>query len=105
MYTAIEHLEAAIHTGYQELQALNADDTDKAATLVKKRTQLVEQAWSLRHTCDAAMYKEKLQTLQKIQQKLIQVSQKKQHEIRQGISRSRKETRRLAGYKQALSYG
>ncbi len=104
MKTALEYLEAALHTGYQEIQALNAEAFDKVDELAKRRSELLAQAWALRHTCDTASYKEKLLTLHKVQERLIQISEKQRQDVRKNVSHTKKESRRLAGYKRALNY-
>ncbi len=104
MLTATEFLDEALALGARELEALHNDELDKVSALAERRTWLISQAWTARQGCDSTAYKAKLIQVQNLQVRLTEETEKKKQEVRQGLLRSRKETRRLAGYKQAMTY-
>ncbi len=104
MLTPDKMLDAALDLSMQELTALSKDDYDQAEILSKRRSKLVQEAWTLRSQCPESVYKAKLLQLQSMQKRLQSLAQEKKHSSQQSLQRSRKESKRLAGYKQAMSY-
>ncbi len=97
-------LDEAIEIGKQELRAINANDEVKAAQLAEKRSALIQAAWEQRHDCDPKVYKAKLLQLQSMQKFLTNVVQEQKNTSGKNVVRARKETKRMDGYKKAMSY-
>ncbi len=104
MHTAARYLDEAIAIGMEELLALSNEDFDQAEKLAERRSWLISQAWSVRQGCDNMSYKAKLLQIHKIQARLTEEASAKKQHIRAGLVRSRQESRRMVGYKQAMCF-
>ncbi len=106
MRTAIDYLNEALELGKKELTALSQDKLDEAKTLSERRNWLISQAWSVRQGCDKATYKDKLLQIQSMQSQLTAEATAQKQKVAQGLMRSKKENKRMLGYKQAMvGYG
>ncbi len=104
MHTSIHYLDAALSLSQKELAALRQDDMEQAAELAEERANLMTLAWESRTDSIREMYKERLLALREAQKELIHFVQHAQAELKGGVSRSKQEGRRLAGYKKALQF-
>ncbi len=106
MHTAIEYLNEALELGKKELHALTHSKLEEAKVMSERRNWLISQAWSARKGCDDALYKNKLLQIQSMQSQLTAEATKQKQQVAQGLMRSKKENKRMAGYKQAMAgYG
>ncbi len=104
MLTAAQYLDEAMEIGREEFIALSNDELEQAENLAERRSWLISQAWSVRQGCDDASYKARLLQIYNMQNRLTLEVTTKRERIRAGLVRSRKESRRLAGYKQAMGF-
>ncbi len=104
MQSAADYIDEALKLGEKELQALKNGDVDGALELSGQRSWVLSQAWEARMGCDVDSYKERLYKVHDMQVILTELAQEKREEMRQGLLRSRKESRRLGGYRQALTH-
>ncbi len=104
MQTAANYIDEALALGARELLALENGDVDEALEISGQRSWVLSQAWEARMGCDEVAYKERLHKVHDLQTILTKLAQEKREELRQGLLRSRKENRRLVGYKQALTH-
>ncbi len=106
MQTAIDYLNEALDIGRKEFIALASDNLDEAESLSEKRNWLISQAWSAKQGADGDTYKSKLLQIQNMQHRLTVEATAKKQEVMKVLMRSRKENRRLTGYKKAMvGYG
>lgn len=106
MYThaALHHLDCALGISAQELAALNTGDVEAAALLAEQRESAIASAWAAREGCDTAAYSAKLHILHSAQERIHTVGRALFEDMRSSLVQSRKESKRLAGYKKAVSY-
>ncbi len=104
MHTAARYLDEAIELGIEELVALSNDDFEHSQELADRRSWLISQAWLVRQGCDDVSYKAKLLQIHKMQTRLTTEADSKRQHIRADIVRSRKESRRMLGYKKAMNF-
>ncbi len=104
MLTPDKMLDEALALSMQELTALSKDQYSEAEALAERRSKLIQEAWAMRSQCPESVYKAKLLQIQSMQKQLQLLAQEKQLASKQGLQRSRKESKRLAGYKQAMTY-
>ncbi len=104
MATAIDLLREAIELGKQESKALTQNDVSLAQELATKRHTLVREAWEVRHGCEQSVYKALLLQLQSMQKFLTTEAKKQKDTSLQRISRSRKSTKQINGYKKVMNY-
>ncbi len=104
MQTAANYIDQALALGAQELLALENGDVDGAMEIAGQRSWVLSQAWEARMGCDEAAYKERLHKVYDMQTSLTQLAQEKREELRVSLLGSRKQERRLVGYRQALTH-
>ncbi len=104
MHTALEILDEVISLGQRELKALHNNELNKVFAMAEHRTRLVTQAWDVRQDHENAAYKAKLIKIQAMHEHLTAETERKKQEIQKNLAHSRKETRRLAGYKKAMNF-
>ena len=103
-HAALLHLDTALDLGMQELAALREGDVEVAERLAEERGHAIARAWEARAGCDTAVYSEKLRALQQAQERLRTAATAAQEELRATLVNSRKESKRMAGYRKAVSY-
>lgn len=103
MATASEYLEQALTLGQEELLALRNGDVDTATDIADRRGHLTSLAWSAPNT-NPQTFKEALLRLQALQTTLSTEAIRLKESIRAGLVHSRMESRRMAGYRQAVSH-
>ncbi len=102
MTECMELLDKALVLSRQELVWLQEQAVEKAAACSEERDLLVEQAWEAYGRRPDPAYCNKLEELCRMQELLIREARERWQAIRAGLGRSRKESRRLAGYQMAV---
>lgn len=102
MAECVELLDKALALSCRELAWLREQDVEKAVECSGERGLLVEQAWEAYGRCPDDAYGEKLEELCRMQELLTKEARERWQAIRAGLGRSRKESRRLAGYQVAV---
>ncbi len=103
MPSSAAFVDAALKLSEQEFQALERDDFDGAVALAERRDWLLSQAWEARTEADKDAYRARLEKMRDMQQRLLDLAAQKQASSKGALQRSRKESKRLAGYQQAMS--
>ena len=103
-HAALHHLDTALDLGMRELAALHEGEVETAAELAEGRERAIAQAWAARAGCDTAIYCEKLRALHTAQERLRTAAAAMHEELRATLSNSRKEGKRLAGYRKAVAH-
>ena len=104
MATSMQYMEQALALGQRELAALTQGDVDEAAELAERREALAAQAWEARAMADKEGYGEQIIQMLHLQEVLRDAAQNLREDIREGLVQSRKENKRLAGYRQAVAH-
>lgn len=94
--------DEALHIGQLELNALKAEEVEKADEYCNQRAQLLENAWNI-HDAENEQIRSKLLAIKTLQEELIQEGTKLKKDIQQQLSTSKKQQKVLKGYK--LSVG
>lgn len=95
-------LDQALELGEQELAILSSGEVEGVDTLVARRDKLVTTAWDNRHQCDLDRFREKLNRLQAMQNRLSHEALQLHERMLRELGRVRKEGARLSGYGKAV---
>ena len=103
-HICFELLNQALVLGEQELADLNEGRTEDAQEKEGKRSRLTMQALELSGDLPLDALRESLQSLSAMQKRLSEAGTELRRDWQQQLQRSRKENRRLAGYRQTVSH-
>lgn len=103
MANSLSLLDQALHLGEQELQALVAGDVAMAEETSRQRTDLLNMAWEQREPEVLDDFRNKLLRIQFLQGRLTEEARRLHAQLRTQLQQSRKEGRRLDGYKRTVS--
>lgn len=95
-------LDEAIDLARQEKAALENGEYEKAIELAEKRNEVTGLAWNNFRTEEKDGYKQRLLKLSSLQTHLSGIAGRAHEAIRQKLSRSRLEKRRMQGYHMAI---
>ena len=87
-------LHEALELARQEMAAMQGGAYDKAVALAERRNSVTCMAWTV--------MEESSVELVRLQESLTSMARKAHEEIKAGLGRSRRERRRLTGYRQAV---
>lgn len=104
MAQGIELLDEALDLAHQEKNALENGAYEEAIELAERRGELTGMAWSLLDLKTAEKYRNRLKELHAIQDQLTSIAARTQDIIRNSLSKSRQEKKRMKGYHQAVGY-
>ena len=95
-------LHEALDLARQEMDAMRGGAYDKAVELAERRNSVTCMAWTVMEESSVAQCRESLQELVRLQESLTRMAREAHEEIKTRLCRSRKERRRLSGYRQAV---
>ncbi|CAI3229698.1 hypothetical protein [Desulfovibrio legallii] len=95
-------LHEALELARQEMAAMQGGAYDKAVALAERRNSVTCMAWTVMEESSVEQCRESLQELVRLQESLTSMARKAHEEIKAGLGRSRRERRRLTGYRQAV---
>ena len=98
MRDCLSLLDQALALGASELDSLNAGDVDQASETSRIRKGLIHEALDCGCDIPTDAIRDKLLRLQSLQSRLTDAAKVLHESMRQELSRSRKESTRLAGY-------
>lgn len=102
MSQGIALLDEALHLARREKSALEGGAYEEAIELAEKRCELTGMAWNLFESENTAPYHSRILELSSIQEQLTDLATRAHHAIRQKLSRSRQEKKRIRGYHMAV---
>lgn len=91
-------MEEALDLAYQELDLLQKEETEEAATLAEQRRLLIEKAWESRAKVQVEILQEQLMTMSKMQELLTETASFLSDKLRTEIKAVKQESNRMAGY-------
>ena len=103
-HACIELLEQALLVGEQELEALFRGETEQASARQEERSRLTQQAMELSGGVPLDILLVEFQKLCDMQKRLTQAGNELRQIWLKELMRVRRESRRLAGYKQAAAH-
>ncbi|MCL1985104.1 MAG: hypothetical protein FWG59_01465 [Betaproteobacteria bacterium] len=103
-HACIDLIEQALLIGTRELEALNEGQTEQAAACEEERSRLTQQAMELSGDVPLDILLVELQKLCDMQKVLIQAGTLLRQNWQKEFMRVRGESRRLAGYRQAMAH-
>ena len=103
-HACINLLEQALQTGEQELDALKDGQVEQASAWEEERSRLTHKAIKLSNDVPLDVLLVEFHKLRDIQKRLIQAVNDLRRDWQQEFARTRGESRRLAGYKQATAH-
>lgn len=95
-------LDEAIDLARQEKAALENGEYEKAIELAEKRSEVTGQAWNNYKVEEKDGYHQRLLKLSRLQTHLSDIASRAHEAIKQRLSRSRQEKRRMQGYHMAI---
>lgn len=102
MNGAIDLLDEALDLAKKEKTALEGGQYDEAMDLAEQRGKLTGMAWNLFEPALTGLYHKKIAELAEIQRQLAEIATKARDMIRDKLSSSRQEKRRMRGYHRAV---
>ena len=103
MGQAIALLDEALDLARKEKKALELGSYEEAIELASKRGEITGMAWGLIDATDRRDCKTRAGMLADLQRQLTAIASSAQETIRQRLSRSRKEKKRIQGYHLAVN--
>ena len=103
-HACIHLLEEALRTGEQELEALKDGQVEQASAWEEERSRLTRKAIKLSDGVPLDVLLVEFHKLRDMQKRLIQAVNELRKSWQQELSRTRGESRRLAGYRQATAH-
>lgn len=95
-------LDEAIELARQEKAALDNGEYEKAIELAEKRGKVTGMAWNNYKPEEKQAYSQRLLKLSSLQERLTDIAGRAREAIRQKLSRSRMEKKRMRGYQMAV---
>lgn len=95
-------LDEALELARKEKNALENGEYDEAIELAQRRSDITGMAWNNYEPSEKDTYKSRLSELAKIQLSLTDFASRAHETIREKLSRSRQEKRRIRGYQMAV---
>ena len=95
-------LEEALVLAQQEQAALEKGEYDEAIELAQKRSELTGMAWNAYDQAEKSTYRKCLSELANIQSHLTDLAGRAHETLREKLSRSKQEKRRMRGYQMAV---
>lgn len=102
MSQGIVLLDEALDLARREKTALEDGEYDQAIELAEKRSRLTGMAWNMLSGRDVDSFKKRLTELYGLQNQLGDLAKRARDVIRQQLSRSRLEKKRINGYHRAV---
>lgn len=102
MTQATALLDEAMDLARQEKAALENGEYEKAIELAEKRNEVTGIAWNNYNAAEKDAYQQRLLKLSSLQTHLSDIASRAHEAIRQKLSRSRLEKRRMQGYHMAI---
>lgn len=104
VHVSLHHLDIALGLTVQERLALEEGRVDDAVQIAEQRENSIAFAWFVMDGCDSNIYSDRLHTLYTAQERTRGVAKQLYEDMRTSLIVSRKEGKRLAGYRQAVSH-
>lgn len=104
MNGAINLLDEALDLARKEKTALENGMYDEAMDLAEQRGKLTGMAWNMFEPTFRDIYQEKISELSDLQRQLGEIAVKARDMIRDKLSSSRLEQRRIRGYHRAVEH-
>lgn len=95
-------LEEALVLAQQEKDALEKGEYDEAIELAQKRGELTGMAWNAYDQAEKGSYRKCLLELANLQNHLTDLASRAHETLREKLSRSRQEKKRMRGYQMAV---
>lgn len=95
-------LDEALVLAHQEKCALEKGEYDEAIELAQKRNEITGMAWNSFDNSEKEPYYKRLLELIDLQTHLTAIASRAQETLREKLSRSRQEKRRMRGYQMAV---
>lgn len=102
MSAGIALLDEALELARQERTALLEGFYEEAIDLAERRGELTGQAWNLLGSESAAQYRKRILELTRLQEQLSNLASSARDKIRESLSRSRQEKKRIRSYHTAI---
>lgn len=96
-------MEDALDLAYQELDLLQKEETEEAATMAEQRRLLIERAWENRAKVQVEILQEQLMTMSKMQDILSETANFLSDKLRTEIKTVKQENARMSGYSFSLN--
>lgn len=91
-------MEEALDMAYLELNLLQKEETEEAASLAEQRRLLIERAWESRAKVQVEILQEQLMTMSKMQAILTETATFLSDKLRTEIKSVKQESARMSGY-------
>lgn len=104
MNGAINLLDEALDLAKKEKSALEGGQYDEAMDFAEQRGNLTSMAWNMFEPALTELYHQKIAELSEIQRQLAEIATKARDMIREKLSSSRQEQRRIRGYHRAVGH-
>ncbi len=102
MADSLSYLDTALEAGRKELSHILRGEVDEAGKLASERGDLLNKAWKERDGVQISVLRQKLIQLQTLQGQITQEAKKLHAQLKDDLTRAKKENKRFSGYKSTV---
>lgn len=104
MSQGLDLLDEALNLARREKEALETGEYETAISLAEKRGALTDMAWDVMKSSEKNEYRGRLLELSGMQKQLKNMATRARDTVRERLSRSRREKKRINGYHMAVGH-